>query len=68
MYLGDLATAIRTRTNITFGVYHSMFEWFNPLYLQDKAGGFKTQLFTSVCHQPIRNIEIQILFLVKDIA
>jgi alpha-L-fucosidase len=43
--LGDLATAIRTRTNITFGLYHSMFEWFHPLYLQDKQNGFKTRLF-----------------------
>jgi alpha-L-fucosidase len=43
--LGDLATAIRTRTNITFGVYHSMFEWFHPLYLEDKQNGYKTQLF-----------------------
>lgn len=46
---GDLAGAIRNRTNITFGVYHSMFEWFNPLYLEDKQNGFKTQLFVNVC-------------------
>ncbi|CAF5157273.1 unnamed protein product, partial [Rotaria sp. Silwood1] len=43
--LGDLANAIRNRTDIVFGLYHSMFEWFNPLYLQDKQYGFKTQLF-----------------------
>jgi len=46
--LGDLANSIRNRTNITFGVYHSMFEWFNPLYLQDKQNGFKTQFFPTV--------------------
>jgi len=50
MYLGDLAAALRNRTNITFGVYHSMFEWFNPLYLEDKQNGFKTQLFPNVCY------------------
>ncbi|CAF1379535.1 unnamed protein product [Adineta steineri] len=46
--LGDLANAIRSRTNITFGLYHSMFEWFHPLYLEDKKNGFKTQLFPNM--------------------
>ena len=46
--LGDLATAIRSRTDLVFGLYHSMFEWFNPLYLEDKQNGFKTQMFTDV--------------------
>jgi alpha-L-fucosidase len=40
--LGDLANSIRNRTDIKFGLYHSLFEWFNPLYLEDKANGFKT--------------------------
>ena len=48
-FSGDLATAIRARTNITFGLYHSMFEWFHPLFLEDKKNGFKTQLFPAVC-------------------
>ena len=46
--LGDLASAIRNKTDIKFGVYHSLFEWFNPLYLQDKANKWKTQKFVSV--------------------
>jgi len=33
--VGELATAVR-KTNVTFGVYHSLYEWFNPLYLEDK--------------------------------
>ena len=49
-FLGDLATAIRTRTNITFGLYHCKYEWFHPLYLEDKQNGFKTQLFPTVCY------------------
>ncbi|CAF1379570.1 unnamed protein product [Adineta steineri] len=46
--LGDLANAIRSRTNITFGLYHSMYEWFHPLYLEDKKNGFKTQFFPNM--------------------
>ncbi|CAH8680514.1 unnamed protein product [Schistosoma rodhaini] len=43
--VGDLATSIRKRTKLRFGVYHSLFEWFNPLYLHDKANNFTTQTF-----------------------
>ncbi|XP_043940762.1 tissue alpha-L-fucosidase-like [Protopterus annectens] len=42
--VGDLGAAIRKR-NLYYGVYHSMLEWFNPLYVQDKSSGFKTQNF-----------------------
>ncbi|OWF35293.1 alpha-L-fucosidase-like isoform X2 [Mizuhopecten yessoensis] len=43
--VGELANAIRDKTDIKFGLYHSMFEWFNPLYLQDKANNFSTNNF-----------------------
>jgi alpha-L-fucosidase len=43
--VGDLAAAIRNRTDIHFGLYHSMFEWFHPLYLQDKENKFQTNRF-----------------------
>ncbi|XP_015412683.1 PREDICTED: tissue alpha-L-fucosidase [Myotis davidii] len=42
--VGELGTAIRKR-NIRYGLYHSLFEWFHPLYLLDKKNGFKTQYF-----------------------
>ena len=48
LFSGELAKAIRNKTNIHFGLYHSLFEWFNPLYLQDKANGFNTTLFVEV--------------------
>uniref|UniRef100_UPI00358EC362 tissue alpha-L-fucosidase-like n=1 Tax=Myxine glutinosa TaxID=7769 RepID=UPI00358EC362 len=44
--VGPLAAAVRKR-GLHFGLYHSLFEWFNPLYLQDKATGFKTQKFVT---------------------
>lgn len=43
--LGELVDAVRQNSDIHFGIYHSLFEWFNPLYLNDKASGFKTQTF-----------------------
>ena len=46
--LGDLADAVRDYS-LKFGLYHSLFEWFNPLYKKDEASGFKTQNFVKVC-------------------
>ncbi|XP_015262659.1 PREDICTED: tissue alpha-L-fucosidase [Gekko japonicus] len=42
--VGELGAALRER-NIHYGLYHSLFEWFNPLYLADKKAGFKSQYF-----------------------
>ncbi|KAH9514692.1 Plasma alpha-L-fucosidase [Bulinus truncatus] len=43
--VADISTAVRKYPNLRYGVYHSLFEWFNPLYLQDAANGYKTQSF-----------------------
>ncbi|XP_041348085.1 alpha-L-fucosidase-like [Gigantopelta aegis] len=45
--VGELADAIRSRTKLHFGLYHSLFEWFHPLYLQDKARNFSTRNFVT---------------------
>jgi len=42
---GELAKSIRAKTDLKFGVYHSLFEWFNPLYLQDLENNCTTQTF-----------------------
>ncbi|XP_043242495.1 alpha-L-fucosidase-like [Amphibalanus amphitrite] len=34
--VGDLASAVRNRTDLRFGVYHSLYEWYNPLYKNDR--------------------------------
>ena len=49
---GDLAKAIRETTDMKFGLYHSLYEWFHPLYLQDKESGFKTQDFVRLKTMP----------------
>ena len=36
--VGELAEAIRAQGGVRFGLYHSLFEWYHPLYLQDKVG------------------------------
>jgi alpha-L-fucosidase len=54
-YSGDLANAIRNRTDIVFGLYHSLYEWFHPLYIEDKQNGFKTQFFPNVCNISFTN-------------
>ncbi|KAF0294882.1 Alpha-L-fucosidase [Amphibalanus amphitrite] len=43
--VGDLAAAVRNRTDIRFGVYHSLFEFFNPIWLSDKASNFTQVTF-----------------------
>ncbi|KAK3760290.1 hypothetical protein RRG08_059408 [Elysia crispata] len=50
--VGDLGQAIRKSTDIKFGLYHSMFEWFHPLFLKDQANGFHTQEYVKAKTMP----------------
>ncbi|XP_033222354.1 plasma alpha-L-fucosidase-like isoform X2 [Belonocnema kinseyi] len=43
--VGDLAKALRSETNLRFGLYYSLYEWFHPLYLEDKKNNFTTNSF-----------------------
>jgi alpha-L-fucosidase len=49
--LGELSRAVQaTKSSLTgetiqFGVYHSLYEWFNPLYLSDRRNNFTTSRF-----------------------
>jgi len=45
---GDLAKAVRNRSDIHFGVYHAMLEWLNPFFVQDKANKYTTRRFPEV--------------------
>ena len=46
--VGDLAAAIRNNTDIYFGLYYCMFELLNPIYVQEKANGFSTDVYPKV--------------------
>ena len=62
-FTGELADAIRGHTNITFGLYHSLFEWFNPLYLKDSANNYQTQEYVKVMVLPLSKLTFIFLFL-----
>lgn len=46
-------------TNVTFGLYFSLYEWFNPWYKKDKGNDFETQEFIhrKVKHQLMDLVE-----------
>lgn len=41
----ELATALRNNTKLHLGLYHSLFEWFHPLFRLDAANVYKTNYF-----------------------
>ncbi|EEB19196.1 Plasma alpha-L-fucosidase precursor, putative [Pediculus humanus corporis] len=48
----ELSDAIRNFTDLKFGLYHSLYEWFNPLYLEDKDNNFTTNGFVRMKTMP----------------
>jgi len=36
--VGEFAEAVRSR-NVTLGLYYSLYEWYNPIYIADKESG-----------------------------
>ncbi|KAL4714021.1 hypothetical protein ACJJTC_008375 [Scirpophaga incertulas] len=43
--VGDLSKAVKQK-GLMFGVYHSLYEWYNPIYLEDRANNFTTHIFS----------------------
>lgn len=43
--VGELRTAVKKKSDIVFGLYHSMFEWYNPMYMADKQSDYQSTEF-----------------------
>ena len=42
--LGELKEAFdKFHPNVKFGLYYSLYEWYHPQYLKDKASNFSTR-------------------------
>lgn len=41
----ELRTAVLKSTDLKFGLYHSLYEWFNPMYLHDQANNCSSSIF-----------------------
>ncbi|XP_071815087.1 alpha-L-fucosidase-like isoform X1 [Apostichopus japonicus] len=50
--VGEMAEAIRAKTDIKFGLYYSLYEWFHPLFLKDAANNFMTQDYMEMVMRP----------------
>ncbi|XP_055982027.1 plasma alpha-L-fucosidase [Sorex fumeus] len=48
----ELENAIRNRTDLHFGLYYSLFEWFHPLFLDDASSSFLKRQFPVSKMQP----------------
>ena len=43
--VGEFEKSVRQSKSLHFGLYHSLFEWFNPLFLKDVAANFSTRFY-----------------------
>ncbi|KAG0430353.1 hypothetical protein HPB47_022772, partial [Ixodes persulcatus] len=50
--VGELANAIQSKNHLVFGLYYSLYEWFNPLYRLDKSNNFTTDFFVKTKTMP----------------
>ena len=49
--VGELSASVR-KAGLRMGLYHSIFEWFHPLYLADKANAYATSRYVDEVYLP----------------
>lgn len=45
IFTAELAQAVRADNHMRFGLYHSLFEWYNPMYVSDRNSDFSQNEF-----------------------
>ncbi|KAH6937437.1 hypothetical protein HPB50_000476 [Hyalomma asiaticum] len=50
--VGELARAVREVGGMRFGLYYSLYEWFNPFYQRDKDAGWQTDHYVRAKAMP----------------
>ena len=65
--VGEFASALRKKTDIRVGLYHCLHEWYNPLYLRDKALNFTTRNYvdykiTPALHELVENYKPELIW------
>jgi len=50
--VAELAGAVRAVGGVRMGLYHSIFEWYHPLYLADKAANYTTRRYVDEVYYP----------------
>ena len=46
--VGEFSSAVKKSNSMHLGLYHSFFEWFNPLFHLDSKNNFTTRYFFKV--------------------
>ena len=46
--VGEFSKAVKNANTMHLGLYHSLFEWFNPLFAMDSQNGFTTRNYIKV--------------------
>jgi len=63
--VGELAAAVRNRTDLRFGLYHSLYEWYNPLYKNDRKenrSDFVTQKTLPELYELVENYQPEVIW------
>jgi hypothetical protein len=47
--IGELFAVTREKSDLKIGLYYSLYEWYNDLYVNDKNSNFTIDNYVQVC-------------------